>query len=253
MTSPLIKAIIITLIVGLSINVGNVIGITLKKENHKFFTFSLGLAAGIMIGISFLDFIPEGIARIGLLYTIILFTCGFIFIFLLDSLVIDRLFESKDEDGNDTERKVAKTSSFITLGVVLHNFPEGLAVLFSSIIDVKIGIIIGIAIALHHIPEGIAVSMPIYRSTGNKGKTFLWSFIISLVPLLGAIIAGTLFFKILNPNILAFILSGVSGIMCYIAIDEILPLSRTWGVNYLGMTGFISAIIIITLSLVLIK
>lgn len=254
MTShQLINAIIITFIAGISINIGNVVGLAVKKDNHKFFTFSLGLAAGIMIGLSFLDFIPDGIAHIGLLYTILLFISGFIFIFFLDHFVIDKFFESKNENESSTDRTILKTGSYIALGVLLHNFPEGLAVFFSSIIDIKMGIVIGVAISLHHIPEGIAISMPIYKAVGNKTKVFMWSFLISLTPLLGAIIAGTLLFPVLNANILAILLSLVSGIMFYIVIDEILPLSRTWGNTFFEKFGFISALIAITLNLILIK
>jgi zinc transporter, ZIP family len=92
-----------------------------------------------------------------------------------------------------------------------------------------------------------------YKAIDNKLKVFIWSFIISLTLLLGAIIVGTLLFPILNANIMTIILSAISGIMFYIAIDEILQLSRTWVYSFFEKFGFISAIMIITLNLILIK
>jgi ZIP family zinc transporter len=58
----------------------------------------------------------------------------------------------------------------ITLGIFIHNFPEGMATFVGTLQSIKLGIFLAFTIALHNIPEGIAVAIPVYTSTGSKKK-----------------------------------------------------------------------------------
>lgn len=61
--------------------------------------------------------------------------------------------------------------------MAIHNFPEGIAVFMSALIDVNLGIALAIAVALHNIPEGIAISSPIYYATKSKKSILVFFFI----------------------------------------------------------------------------
>lgn len=52
--------------------------------------------------------------------------------------------------------------------LTMHNVPEGLAVVFSTLNDFNRGVLITLAIAMHNIPEGLVIAAPHYASTGNK-------------------------------------------------------------------------------------
>ncbi|OQA23294.1 MAG: Zinc transporter ZupT [Actinobacteria bacterium ADurb.Bin346] len=141
----------------------------------------------------------------------------------------------------------------MALGIAIHNFPEGMATFYSSLVDTKIGIAIAVAIAIHNIPEGLAVSVPIYKATGSRGKAFLWSFLSGVVEPVGAIITALVLLPYLNAAILGYILSGTAGLMTFIAIDELLPVSKSYGFSHLPILSFIIGLSVMMLSLFLLK
>jgi len=53
--------------------------------------------------------------------------------------------------------------------------------------------------------------------------------------------------------ILGYILSGIAGLMVFISIDELLPISKSYGYSHLPIVSFITGMIIMILSLVLLK
>lgn len=60
------------------------------------------------------------------------------------------------------------------IAIILHNIPEGIATFVATNSDITLGISLAIAIAMHNIPEGISISVPIYYSTNNKRKPFIY-------------------------------------------------------------------------------
>ncbi len=213
----------------------------------------LGFTAGVMIGVSFFELLPSGFEELGFTKASIAFIVGFIFIFLIDYFIPHEYIGQKEKLNEKTDRRLLRTGLFVALGIAIHNFPEGMATFYSSIVDIKIGIAIGVAIAIHNIPEGIAVSAPVYKATGSRGKAFLWSFLSGVVEPLGAIITALVLLPFLNPQVLGYLLSGTAGLMVFISIDELLPVSKSYGYLHLPIVSFIAGMIVMILSLVLIK
>lgn len=106
-----------------------------------------------------------------------------------------------------------------------------------------------VAIALHNIPEGIAVAVPVYQSTKSSKKAFLWSFLSGVSEPIGALIAGLILLPFLNDFILGIMLSMVGGFMVFISLDELLPVSRSFGKEHLSILGLMMGIFIMALSL----
>ncbi len=252
-TKEVLIALLITTVAGLSTIIGGAIGLIVKEKNSKFFSFTIGFTAGIMVGISFFELLPSGIENIGFLKASISFFLGFIFIFLIDYFVPHEYIGQKDYRGTKTDKKLLRTGLFIALGIAIHNFPEGMAVFYGALVDIKIGLAIAIAIALHNIPEGLAISVPIYRATGSKSKAFLWAFFSGIVEPLGAIITIFFLFPIMDSSFLSYLISAIAGIMVYISLDELMPVSRSYGHSHVPMLSFLIGMIIMFLSLYLLK
>lgn len=251
MNSEIIRPLIITSIAGLSTTIGSLIGLLFKRENSKFMSAVLGFTAGVMIGISFFELLPSGFQEIGFTRASIAFIIGFIFIFLIDSLIPHEYLGQKETGG--TDRKLLRTGLFVALGIAIHNFPEGMASFYSTMVDVKLGTAVAVAIAIHNIPEGIAVSAPIYKATGSRKKAFLWSFLSGVVEPIGALLTALILLPFLNPEVLGYLLSGIAGLMVFIAIDELLPVSKSYGYLHLPIISFIAGMIVMIVSLILIK
>jgi len=253
MDQQIIKPLLLTTIAGLSTTIGSIIGLVFKKENSKFMSSVLGFTAGVMIGISFFELLPSAFEEIGFLRASTAFIAGFVFIFLIDFLIPHEYIGQKEKVGDKTDRGLLRTGLFVALGIGIHNFPEGMATFYSSMVDIKIGLAIAVAIAIHNIPEGIAVSAPVYKATGSRKKAFLWSFLSGVVEPVGALITALILFPFLDSYILGYMLAGIAGLMVFISIDELMPVSKSYGYHNLPVISFIAGMIVMILSLVLLK
>jgi ZIP family zinc transporter len=140
---------------------------------------------------------------------------------------------------------------FTAFAIAVHNFPEGLATFGTALNDQRLGLVIAFAIALHNIPEGISVSVPIFYATGNRKKTFMYSFLAGLAEPIGAVIGFLILLPFLSTAILASLLAFVAGIMVYISIDELLPMAHRYGHSHTVILGFILGMALMAASLLL--
>jgi len=162
---------------------------------------------------------------------------------------------------NTAERdELMRMGLFAALAIGIHNFPEGLATFLSALQDPALGAAIAVAVALHNIPEGISVSVPIYFATGDRGKAFLYSTLSGISEPIGAIIAYSalrLFVGgpggVMPPQIMGILFAGVSGIMVYISLDELLPTSRAYGKGHDSLLGLVAGMVVMALSLLLMR
>ena len=253
MTPEIGKALLLTSIAGLSTGIGSIIGLIFKKENPRFMSAVLGFTAGVMIGVSFFELLPSGFDEIGFARASTAFTAGFILMFVIDYFIPHEYMGHKERINDKTDRQLLRTGMFVALGIGIHNFPEGMATFYSSLTDIRVGMAIAVAIAIHNIPEGLAVSAPIYRATGSRRKAFLWSFFSGAVEPLGAILTAFVLLPFLNSVILGYLLSGIAGLMVFISIDELMPVSKSYGYSHLPILSFIAGMIVMILSLMLLK
>ncbi len=251
----LLMAFILTTIAGLSTGIGSAIAYFIKKPKMKYLCFSLGLSAGIMLYVSFVELIPEAFHNIGELWGIYAFFAGMIAIGIIDLMIPDfenpHHYKQIDKDKPKVDKKLMRVGLFTALAVAIHNFPEGLATFSSTLVNVELGILITFAIAIHNIPEGISVSMPIYYATGDKKKAFFYSFLSGFSEPLGAVIGFIILMPFLSDWVLSFLLAFVAGIMVYISVDELLPSAHEYGHGHCAILGLIFGMFIMAMSLLI--
>ncbi|MBN2202962.1 MAG: zinc transporter ZupT [Candidatus Aenigmarchaeota archaeon] len=206
-------------IAGLSTVIGALIAICIKKAKFCYLCVAFGFSAGVMIFVSFTELLFQGIQSTNLVTSFLSFFGGVLIIYIIDILIP----HAYEEEAYSRKGKVNRTAMFLVLGIAIHNFPEGIAVLFSSMANARLGILIAIAIALHNIPEGIAVSMPIIYATKNRKKAFYYSALSGAAEPLGALISMIFLGQFIDQFVLGVILSAVAGIMVFISFDELLP------------------------------
>jgi ZIP family zinc transporter len=243
-------AIVLAALAALSTALGGLVGVVVKKPGPRFTTLSLGFSAGVMILVSFVELLQVGIKSVGFGIALVAFFVGMFMMFFIDAIIPhDYLAECNLPEEKHRSINLVRTGFFVALGICIHNFPEGLATFAGTMQSVKLGVVIAIAVALHNVPEGIAVAVPIYAATGNKKKAWSWSLFSGTIELLGAVIAAVLLMPFLNANLLGIILSMVAGIMIFISVDELIPVSRSYGHEHLSILGFILGMMAIALSL----
>lgn len=131
--------------------IGGILGIVIKNKSNKFLSFILSFASGLMMAIICFDLIPEALQISGLGNIIIGIIFGIIAMIFCDILV-QKKFSTKNF--NKTNNNLLKTGIIVSIGLAIHNFPEGLAIGSGFEASMKLGLSLALAICLHDIPEG---------------------------------------------------------------------------------------------------
>ncbi len=256
-------AFLLTLFAGLSTGVGGAVALFRKNNDHKFLSFSLGLSAGVMLYVSFVEILSKSVDSLTPIYgeqlgyglSILGFFVGIGIIILIDKFIPsmnEPKGESLDTDtGNLKQQSLMRMGVFTALAIAIHNFPEGLATFISALEDPSMGIAITIAIAIHNIPEGIAVAVPIYYATGSKLKAFKLSLLSGLSEPIGAIVGYFLLIQFMGDEAFGFIFAAVAGMMVYISLEELLPAAKEFGEHNTAVKGLVAGMAIMAMSLLL--
>eukprot|EP00977_Amphora_coffeiformis_P008092 scaffold1814_cov163-Amphora_coffeaeformis.AAC.3 len=133
---------------------------------------------------------------------------------------------SSYSSGNDLAsadaRRAWRVSLILFVSLIIHNFPEGLAVAASSMHSPHLGLTTAVAIGLHNIPEGIAIAVPCLAARPDSPYlAFGLASLSGLTEPLGALVALT----ILQVDVesMGNWLSFVASIMISVAVLELFP------------------------------
>lgn len=268
-TGTVLFALGLTVFAGLSTGIGSALAFFTKKTNESFLSAALGFSAGVMIYVSLIEIFVKardslesyyGDPKLGYLVTTLAFFGGVALIAAIDKFVPEEENPHEIRDVNDLDpvdaeeakkKSLMRMGLFSALAIAIHNFPEGLATFMGAIQDPTLGIAIAVAIAIHNIPEGIAVSVPIFFSTGDKKKAFMYSFLSGLSEPVGALIGYFLLRQFLSDALFGIVFAGVAGIMVYISLDELLPTAEKYGKHHIAIGGLIAGMVVMAASLVL--
>jgi len=149
---------------------GGIIGVCFKKTSNKFLSFILAFASGLMLAIVCFDLIPEAMEISNIINIILGVIFGVTIMILCDSLV-QKKFNSKS---TKTENSLLKTGIIVSIGLALHNLPEGLAIGSGFGASITLGYSLAIAICLHDIPEGISMSVPMKNGGMEPIKVIIY-------------------------------------------------------------------------------
>ena len=248
-----LRALVLSFFAGMSTLLGALIIFVTNKKSEKLVTISLGFAGGVMISVSFTDLLPNANAlltqhggyRFGILAEVFFLLTGVVVAGLLDRFIPQE--PEKHGDGKVHEN-LFRVGFVSTMAIGLHNFPEGIATFMAGYENMALGISIAAAIAMHNIPEGISVAMPIYFATGNKMKALKYTFLSGIAEPLGALLAFFVLKPFINDLTLGIIFALISGVMLYIAIEELIPSSRQYGYSKEALFATFMGIALMPLS-----
>ena len=263
MNTSIAIPLLLTLLAGLATGIGSAIAFFARRTDVRFLSFSLGLSAGVMIYVSFVELFAASRtlleeqwgATAGISATVACFFGGIVLIGVIDRLVpsfenpheMHTLEELKHRPRN---RKLMRMGLMTALVIGIHNFPEGVATFMSALDNPTLGIAIAAAIAIHNIPEGIAVSIPVYYATGSRRQAFLLSLSSGLAEPVGALLAYAVLMPFLSSALLGCLFGFVAGIMVFISLDELLPAAEEYGEHHLSIYGVVTGMAVMAVSLI---
>jgi ZIP family zinc transporter len=262
----------LTLFAGLSTGIGSALAFWAKQTNTRFLSLSMGFSAGVMIYVSFVEIFSEAHdtltkewgASLGSWGTVVAFFAGMGLIAVIDKCVpsaenphevhtVEEMSLSRSEHARKHHdmNSLHRTGVFTAIAIAIHNFPEGLATFTSALVNPNLGVAIAVAVAIHNIPEGVAVSIPIFYSTGDRKKAFIYSFLSGLAEPAGALVGYVALMPFFSPAVFGLLFAGVAGIMVFISFDELLPAAEEYGEHHLSLYGLICGMVVMAVSLLL--
>jgi len=247
-TNSIFIALTLSFLAGICTVLGSFIVFYIKNFRRIHLSFFLGMSAGAMIYISFMELLPTAVKSLGFVPANYSFFLGIVFIGIIDTIVPHH-YQNYCFKNKIKYNKFMLTGFMVTLAIALHNFPEGIAVFMSSLKNPHFGILIAFATALHNIPEGVAIASPIYFITKSKSKAFYYSFLAGIAEPIGALITYIVLQPFISPLFLSYIFAFVAGIMVYISFDELLPSCFKNGQGHTAILGIILGMFIMVLSL----
>ncbi len=223
------------LVFGLIAALGNVVGglilfpTGVHKTYKKSLKYILALGAGFMLGVIFIDVLPEVIAlwqkEKGTVSSetyfapMMLLLLGYLLTQFFEHTIAPH-FHLGEEVHSD---HLISTKSVYTAigGLMIHTFFDGVSIAAASQIDFRVGLLVFIAIFLHKFPEGFTIgSMVVAAGKGFK-EVLLATGFIGLTT-----VFGVLFLYFLGQNIgftVAYALPLASGVTLYVAASDLIP------------------------------
>lgn len=272
-TSAVLNSVLLSLLAGLGTGLGGLIAV-IRKPGRRSFGCLMGVTAGVMITLSFLELVNEAWELQGYMTATIGFAAGASFMLVIDIFIPHMRFgevETQQPDLPDrhdisrrrfwkrhrrrrfhqaarvVDQRLFQTGVLLALGITVHNIPEGIAVGAGYMHMPEFGMFIAVAILLHNIPEGIATALPLSESGVSKWDSFKVAIFSGLAEPIGALAAALFLesFGFLIPGALAF----AGGVMVFITLDELIPAAREHGHQHYTAVGIIlGAIFVFLLS-----
>ncbi len=183
-----------------------------KKTLRKMLPMLVSFAVGILLGVSFLDLLPESM-EYGIKSVAIFPLFGFMFFLVLEKFVF---WHHRHE-----EKEVHSFTYMNLIGDGLHNFIDGAVIAASFLHSMPLGIATTTAIIFHEIPQEIGDFGILIYGGFSRMKALMFNFLSALTAVLGGI-AGFLFLSSFS-NLLPFLLAFTAGTFIYIAGVDLLP------------------------------
>ena len=191
---------------------GGIIGVVIKKHSNKFLSFILAFASGLMMSVICFDLLPEALGISNIVNVIIGKIIGIVSMIFCDILVEKKFSVNSKTKG--MENNLLKTGIIVSIGLAIHNFPEGLAIGSGFEASLKLGLSLAIAICLHDIPEGISMAVPMKNGGMKISKVIFYVILSGITTGIGAFFGAII--GSISQVVISICLSFAAGAMLYI-------------------------------------
>lgn len=220
------EALALSGLAGLATWAGSCLVLLAGKPGQCLLGWLLGLAAGLMLGVSATDLLPAAWDAGGALA---LAGGGVVSLACLVSLDLWLRRRLPGQGG------YLRLGYFLGVAIALHDLPEGMAIAIGFAARPDLGFALALAIGLHNLPEGMATAAPLLAGGMSPARLLAWSVLLAAATPLGtgmglaAVQAAT--------AALAPLLAAAAAAMLYVVLVELLPaaLSRPFWPALLGL------------------
>ena len=206
-----------------------------------------GFAAGVMVAASIWSLIlpsleqSQNMGKFSFVPATVGFWAGILFLLVLDKVIPHIHLGANSAEG---VKSSLGRSAMMTLAVMLHNLPEGMAVgvvlagavSSDAAVSTAGAFALALGIAIQNFPEGAIITMPLASEGMKKGKAFGMGVLSGIIEPIGAVL--TFAAAGLVVPLLPYFLSFAAGAMIYVVVEELIPGMSTGKHSNLGTLMF---------------
>ena len=257
-SAPAVYALMLSLTAGAATVLGALPVFFSTGKNERVLAIALGLAAGVMLSVSFLDLYPEAERLLktelsgqrAVFLAVLCLSAGIFLAAAVDRFVPHEAFDP--ETGEAAHKNLYRTGMLSVIVIGLHNFPEGIATFVAGYENPSLGASVAVAVALHNMPEGLCVAMPVYYATHSKKKAVIYTAFSAMAEPVGGLAAFLILHPFIDNTVLGVVFALVAGIMVYVAIEELIPSSRQYKHDREALWATFAGICLMPLSVLII-
>lgn len=223
---PLLLWIITFTLIGGLLSVMAAAILLLVPENHhpRILPHGISFALGALLGVAFLDLLPDAIDTAGveqtqlLLATVLVGILGF---FLLEKMLLWRHCHADHCETHTGEHFHQPAGTLIVVGDAIHNFVDGILIAAAFMTDIHVGIVTSLAVAAHEIPQEIGDFIILLQSGYGRARAMFYNVLSSLSTVAGGILAYLALDNL--HGALPYILALAASSFIYIAVADLIP------------------------------
>jgi ZIP family zinc transporter/zinc and cadmium transporter len=189
---------------------------------HRHTVHLIAFAAGALVALSLLEVLPEAseLNAYGMHWALLSFL-GF---YALEKTVVVHAgheeLEACDPDSEMHRRHSFGVISF--LGIGFHSLLDGIVIGAGFAESQAVGILTTLGVTLHEFPEGLSILSILFHAGFERTHAVAYSAAVALATPVGAI-GAFLFLQNIGPDVLGALLGIAAGSFLYIAASDLLP------------------------------
>lgn len=200
---------------GLSAAAANIIGALAVTSGRRWSVAALdrllAFAAGFLLSVSFVDLMPEALARGGR-DAAITALIAYLLVHLTQH-TLGRHFHF----GEETHAVSAVVSRSALIGLMLHTFVDGVAVASGLLVSGAVGALVFAGVLIHKLPEGLAISSLFLAAGASRSTAILAAGALGATTILGVLLTD------LIGALRTYGLAAAAGVTIYVGASNLVP------------------------------
>lgn len=207
-------AILLAILAAIGFSGAGLLALFGRELRPKGQSYSVAVAAGILLALAFVDLFPEGL-ELARGPAIAGFVGGFTLLFLTEAFTSAHTYHST---GGPVHEHAF--GSFV-LGLAIHNFADGFVLGVGAKASATTSGLIGLGVLIHQVPVGISLAAVLMAARATRAQLVRTTVLLGLaIPLAAGL---TMALPIPGDQALGFLTGIAGGVLAYISAAHLLP------------------------------
>ena len=204
--------------------VGGVFLLWQQNLAKRFSLFLISFAAGVLLGVAFLDLLPESLEKFGDITPVAWYALFAIaFFFTVERFLWWYHHHRLETQEHPSEQFVSRQQAYLLLiGDAIHNFIDGMVIAAAFLTNMQLGVGVAVGVIAHEVPQEIADFGVMLSAGMSRTRVFFLNLAAALTTLLGALVALVALRAV--EGFIPIILAFAFGIFVYIALSDLIPI-----------------------------